>query len=67
MSGLISKVVFEQKVAAGDLGWKCSYEEYAACYCPKCDRKESCIHANAFRRMPVIDGGLGLCPRLADL
>lgn len=44
--------------------WKMSYEEYQKCYCPKCDKKENCIHANAYRRVPVIDGGLGLCPNL---
>ena len=48
-------------------GWKCSYEEYVACYCPECDRKENCIHREAFRRVPEIDGGLGLCPRLKEL
>lgn len=26
--------------------------------------KEDCIHRNAYRRVPEIDGGLGLCPNL---
>lgn len=43
--------------------WKCSYEEYAACYCPDCSEAD-CIHRGAFRRVPTIDGGLGLCPKL---
>lgn len=46
--------------------WKCSYEEYVACYCPDCDAKD-CKHRNAYRRIPVIDGGLGLCPRLKEV
>ena len=55
------------KTEFGNTGWKCSYEEWAACYCPSCERKDECIHANAFRRMPEVDGGLGLCPKLKDL
>lgn len=43
--------------------WKMSYEEYQKCYCPNCDKKE-CPHREAFRRVPHIDGGLGLCPNL---
>lgn len=46
--------------------WKCSYEEYLACYCPDCDAKD-CKHREAYRRVPVIDGGLGLCPRLKEV
>ena len=26
--------------------------------------KKDCVHRDAFRRMPRIDGGLGLCPNL---
>ena len=26
--------------------------------------KEDCIHRDAYRRLPEIDGGLGLCPNL---
>lgn len=43
--------------------WKMSYEEYKKCYCPGCNRKD-CPHREAFRRVPVIDGGLGVCPNL---
>lgn len=45
-------------------GWKMSYEEWLMCYCPECD-KEECLHRDCFRRLPVIDGGLGLCPNLS--
>ena len=48
-----------------DTGFKMSYEEYQKCYCPDCDNP-NCIHRNAYRRMPEIDGGLGLCPRLKE-
>lgn len=43
--------------------WKMSYEEYKKCDCTQCDKRD-CIHRDAFRRMPRIDGGLGLCPNL---
>ena len=43
--------------------YKMSYEEYMKCYCPECKR-ESCPHRDAYRRMPEVDGGLGLCPNL---
>ena len=33
-----SKAVWEEKVRSGAYGWKCSYEEYKACYCPDCDK-----------------------------
>ena len=49
-----------------DMDYRCSYEEYVACYCPDCDAKD-CKHRNAYRRIPVIDGGLGLCPRLKEV
>lgn len=45
--------------------WKMSYEEYRKCYCPDCDRK-NCSHREAYRRVPVMDGGLGLCPNLFE-
>ena len=44
--------------------WKCTYEEYRACYCPECVKREECIHNGAYRRLPEVDGGLGLCPNL---
>lgn len=43
--------------------WKMSYEEYKKCYCQECKRK-NCPHREAYRRVPEIDGGLGLCPNL---
>ena len=46
--------------------YKMSYEEYQKCYCPECDKKEKCIHHDAYRRFPEIDGGLGLCPNLKN-
>lgn len=45
--------------------WKMSYEEFQKCDCTQCDNKD-CVHHNAFRRVPVIDGGLGLCPNLKE-
>ena len=42
---------------------KISYETFKKCNCSECDR-ENCIHREAFRRMPVEVGGLGLCPTL---
>jgi transposase-like protein len=44
--------------------WKMTYEQYEKCYCPDCTR-ENCIHRGAYRRVPEIDGGLGLCPNLS--
>lgn len=46
--------------------YKMSYKEYQKCYCPECSRKENCIHHDAYRRLPEIDGGLGLCPNLKE-
>ena len=44
-----------------ETNWKMSYEEYQKCDCTKC-KKEKCPHRGAYRRVPEIDGGLGLCP-----
>ncbi len=49
-----------------ETNWKMSYEEYMTCYCPLCVLKNDCIHKDAFRRVPEIDGGLGLCPKLKE-
>ena len=46
-------------------GWKMSYKEYKLCDCTECDRK-GCIHRGCYRRVPEIDGGLGLCPNLKE-
>lgn len=42
--------------------WKMSFEEFQTCDCTQCNRK--CIHKEAFRRVPIIDGGLELCSKL---
>lgn len=34
------------------------------CNCIKCENKKTCIHYQAFRRLPRSEGGLGLCPKL---
>ena len=46
-----------------ETNYKMSYEEYKKCCCSECD-KADCIHRDAYRRLPEIDGGLGLCPNL---
>lgn len=46
-----------------ETSYKMSYEKYKKCYCPECTRK-NCSHREAYRRVPEIDGGLGLCPNL---
>ena len=43
--------------------YKMTYEEFQKCDCTRCDKKD-CVHRGAYRRMPRIDGGLGLCPNL---
>ena len=44
--------------------WKMTWEEFQKCDCSKCNQQKSCIHSGAYRRVPRIDGGLGLCPNL---
>lgn len=46
-----------------ETNWKMTYEEYQKCDCTECER-EKCIHRDAYRRVPEIDGGLNLCPNL---
>lgn len=48
-----------------ETNWKMSYEEYNKCDCSQCNDR-LCNHRHAFRRVPKIDGGLGLCPRLNE-
>ena len=48
-----------------ETNYKMSYEEYKKCCCQRC-MKEDCIHRDAYRRLPEIDGGLGLCPNLKE-
>ncbi len=45
--------------------YKSDYETIKSCYCPDC-KEENCPHRGAYRRMPQIDGGLGLCPNLKN-
>ena len=48
-----------------ETNWKMTYEEYQKCDCTEC-KNEDCIHRGAYRRVPEIDGGLGLCPNLKE-
>lgn len=43
--------------------FKMSWDEYQLCDCDQC-KEENCIHRNTYRRLPKVDGGLGLCPKL---
>ena len=52
-----------EKEYKSNTNWKMSYEEFKKCDCSNC--KKECIHRGTFRRVPLIDGGLGLCPNLA--
>lgn len=56
-----------RKEFATQTGYKMSYDEYVTCYCPDCDKKNDCIHHDAYRKLPEVEGGLGLCPRLVDV
>lgn len=57
-------MIFTREEFEARTNYKMSYEEYVKTYCPDCNN-ENCIHRNAYRRMPEIDGGLGLCPNLS--
>lgn len=48
-----------------ETGYKMSYEEFQKCDCTKCER-DGCPHRGAYRRVPLIDGGLGLCPNFNE-
>lgn len=56
--------VLSKEEFLNNTNWKMTYEEYLKCHCGTCDR--NCIHRGCFRRVPRIDGGLGLCPRLNE-
>ena len=43
--------------------YKMTYEEFQKCDCTHRNKKD-CVHREAYRRVPRIDGGLGLCPNL---
>lgn len=45
--------------------YKMTFEQYQKCDCSQCKR-ENCVHRDAYRRLPKIDGGLGLCPNLEN-
>lgn len=49
----------------GKRHWSMTFEEFIKCDCTECERGD-CIHRNAYRRFPEIDGGLALCPRLKE-
>ena len=55
---MLTKEEFETRT-----NWKMTYAEYKKCYCGNCNR-ENCIHRDTYRRVPQVDGGLGLCPNL---
>lgn len=38
--------------------------DFIECDCSKCQRKDDCIHRDAYRRLPEEIGGLGLCKNL---
>lgn len=41
--------------------------EIEKCDCIKCEKANStCIHFDAYRRLPKSKGGLGLCPKLKN-
>lgn len=42
--------------------YKMSFKEYLLCDCTNC--QENCVHRDAYRRLPKIDGGLSLCKKL---
>ena len=47
--------------------FRCTLDEYIAIQCRYCARSENCPHKDAFRRAPVVDGGLGLCKNLKEV
>lgn len=57
-NAMMTKEQFETRTS-----WKMTYAEYVACDCTRCSR-EDCPHREAYRRVPIVDGGLGLCPNL---
>jgi hypothetical protein len=42
------------------------YEPEEIYQCHNCSAQDTCIHSGAFRRHPVSEKGLGLCPNLKD-
>lgn len=60
---MFTKEEYEHRQATYTGFWRCSYEEWKAFYCPNCEKKD-CPHRECYRRVPVSEGGLGLCPNL---
>lgn len=56
---------YRMRKAFANGAWNCTFEEYKLFQCSECS-KENCPHREAYRRVPMIDGGLALCPRLAE-
>lgn len=44
--------------------WKMTFEEFQKCDCTRCEKKYDCVHRGTYRCVPLIDGGLGMCPNL---
>lgn len=56
-------MIMSREQFASQTAYAMSYDDYVSCYCPDCD-KADCLYRNNFERVPEIDGGAGLCPRL---
>lgn len=60
---MTTRSIMSREQFENNTNWRMTYEEYQKCYCPDCD-KSNCPHRECYRRVPKIDGGLGLCPNL---
>ena len=56
------RTFIRQKRFYENSNYKMSFEEFCKCDCEACNKK--CIHKDCYRRLPRIDGGLGLCENL---
>lgn len=60
-----------RRYSDGTIEWDCSNgghfdtEEINPCNCLNCGR-QGCVHRGTFRRLPIDEGGLGLCPNLKE-
>jgi hypothetical protein len=41
-----------------------TYNEWKACYCNECSRKDDCVYYHSHKRFPESAGGRALCPNL---
>ena len=41
-----------------------TYNEWKACYCNECNRKDDCVYYHSHKRFPESAGGRALCPNL---